>query len=175
MTTENKIDFTKIDWDSIDFEKLQFCFKEAVEANDALINGINKLNTKAFRLLTISVTILTALTGFLITIWDSPGKEILANTILCASVAFSYITLLFIIVIFPRSISLGRATPETLFSNNNYRQPMKKHYADGIASYHKYIGQNRKVEAFRSGFLTAGMICFFLAPLYIIVLLFCVS
>jgi hypothetical protein len=171
MKAERTIDFTKIEWNKINKEELQFFFNQAVEANDVILNGINNLNNKAFQLLTISIATLATLTGFILATWDKTGQKTIANTLICASIGLSVVVVLFLIAVFPRTIYIGRATPETLFSRNLYKEPLARHYADGIASYHQYICYNKKIENFRSFFLTAGMCGFFLVPIVTVILL----
>jgi len=48
MKANKAIDFTKIEWDKIKPEELQFFFNQAVEANDAILEGISNLNNKSY-------------------------------------------------------------------------------------------------------------------------------
>jgi hypothetical protein len=171
MKAKTNIDFTKVEWDKVKPEELQFFFNQAVESNDAILSGISNLNDKAFQLLTIAIAALATLAGFLLAAWDKADQEAVANTLKCAIVGLSIVISLFLLAVFPRTVCTGRATPETLFSGGLYKYPMAKHYADGIASYHQYIWHNKKIENFRSRFLTAGMIGFFLVPLVAVMLL----
>jgi len=171
MGTKKEIDFTKVEWDKINSEELQFFFNQAVESNDAILNGISNLNNKAFQLLTIAIAALATLVGFLIAIWDKANNKAIAGALIFAIIGISIVVFLLLVAVFPRTVYTGRATPESLFSGNLYKAPMKKHYADGIASYHHYISHNKKIEKFRSCFLTAGMIGFFLVPLVTVILL----
>jgi len=166
MKAEKTIDFTKIEWDKINPEELQFFFNQAVESNDAILNAISNLNNKAFQLLTIAIAALAALTGFLLAIGGKVSQKNITGAI-----GLSLVVILLLLAVFPRTVYTGRATPESLFSGNLYKYPMKKHYADGIASYYQYICHNKKVENFRSRFLTAGMYGFFLVPLVTVILL----
>ena len=168
---EKSIDFTKIDWNSLDNERLQFYFKEAVEANDSVLNNINNINNKAYQFLAIACTITAALAGFLFSVWGKSGKEAIASTALCGCIGLGLIMATLLVAVWPRTVYPGRAMPDSIFSGSLYKAPMTKLLADGIASYHHYICSNRKVEKFRSFFLTAGMCGFFLVPLVAVVLL----
>lgn len=171
MKAEKTIDFTKIEWDKIKPEELQFFFNQAVEANDVILNGISNLNNKAFQLLTMAIAALATLAGFLLATWDKAGQEAIASVLICASIGLSAVVVLLLAAVFPRTVFPGRAAPESLFSGNLYKAPLAAHYANGITSYHRYICHNKKIENFRSRFLTAGMIGLFLVPIVTVILL----
>jgi len=171
---EKQIDFTKIEWNSLEKERLRFYFKEAVEANDAVLNSLRNINDKAYQFLTIASAMVAALAGFLFAVWGKVGKEAVAVAALCGCIWLGLIMIVLLLAVWPRTVESGRATPGSLFSSDLYKAPMETHLADGIASYHQYICSNRNVVKFRSGFLTAGIAGFLLIPLVAIVLLLCV-
>lgn len=176
---EKKIDFNKVEWDAIEQEKLNFFFKEAVDYNDILIQDIGSLNNKAFNLLAITIAALSASTGFFIALWGTYGKEAISAALMTSCIGLGIVFFLLLLAIFPRSICRGRATPNLMFIENPptfpyYKKSLKKIMIDGIASYNTYITFNSKVMKFRSRFLTAGVIGFFVVPfLSLIVLLIC--
>jgi len=169
--SERSIDFTKIDWKSIDDERLQFYFNQAVEANDSILTSINNINDKTNQFLAIASALLAALTGFLLDVWEKPEKTATVNAMLCGCIGLGLIIVALLIALFPRTVYPGKATPDIMFSGNLYKEPMIKHFADGIASYHQYILLNRKVAKFRRCFLLIGMGGFLLVPLTTIALL----
>ena len=171
MTEKDSIDFNKIEWDKIRSDELRFFFNQAVETNDILLSGINNLANKVFQLLTVAITVLTILTGFLLAIWDKIGQQTIAKALICASIGLFIVVLLLLVAVFPRTLYTGRVTPKSLFSRDIYKDPLAKHYANGIASCYKYIDLNEKIMNFRGRFLTAGMIVFFLVPLVTVILL----
>jgi hypothetical protein len=170
---ETPIDFTKIDWNCIDGDRLLFYFNEAVEANNTVLNSIGNINDKAYQFLAIACTLLAVLTGFLFTVWGEPGKEAVTGAAVCACAGFGLIFVLLLLALCPRTVYPGRAVPAVIFSGNLYKAPMANYFADGIASYHQYICLNRKVAKFRSLFLAAGMLGFLLVPLATIAVLLC--
>jgi hypothetical protein len=54
------IDFKKMEWSKVDRQKAEFFYNEAVEYNDTLIAAINNLNGKAFSLLAMALSVLSA-------------------------------------------------------------------------------------------------------------------
>jgi hypothetical protein len=165
MNPGKTIDFAKIDWDNIEHTKLQFFFSEAEEFNKNLLEDINRLNNKAFQLLTLALTAVSVATGFLLACLDKGQKNII-HALITACIGFGVATILLFLSIFPRSVYTGKATPNIFFSGALYKCPMSKILADGIASYHKYMTGNYKVMRYRSFFLTAGIIVFILVPLF---------
>jgi len=168
---EKFIDFTAVDWNSIDDEKLRFCFKEAVEANDSVLTSIDNINNKAYQFLAIASAMAAALVGFLLSVWGEADKKTVTVAALFGCIWLGLIMVALLLAILPRMVYLGRATPESMFSSDLYKSPMVKLLADGIASYHHYICSNRKVVKFRSFFLTIGICGFFLIPFVAVVLL----
>jgi hypothetical protein len=161
------IDFKKIDWGNIDYAKLQFFFKEAVEFNDSLLEDINRLNNKGFQLLALALTAISVTTGFLLAFLEN-GRPDIIWALMTACIGLGVVTVLLFLAIFPRSVYRGRATPNIFFSGTLYKSAMPKILADGIASYHAYITGNYKVMRYRSRFLTAAVIAFILVPFFTI-------
>jgi len=167
-----KIDFTKIEWDCIADEELQFYYKEAVDANEAVLKGIDNTNNKVFQFLAISSGILAVLTGLCLSVWGEKGKDAIANTLFGSCIGFVVIIVILLIAVWPRKTFPGRALPEYLFSSDAYKKKMRNHYADGIASYHKYILLNYKVQELRNNLLVAGILWFMLVPVIVFILRF---
>jgi hypothetical protein len=168
MRTKENIDFTKIDWNDIDIEKLHFFFKEAVDYNDILLHDINNLNNKAFQLLAILFPVLSADVGFLLAIWGKDGKEPVTAAILAASAGLALVIASLILAVFPRKINRGKLTPNIAFKGNLYKASMEHLLADCIASYYSYINSNNKILKYRGFFLTIGTAGIFVVPLFTI-------
>jgi hypothetical protein len=165
-----QMDFTKIDWESITYPKLQFFFKEAVDYNDSLLEDINRLSQKGFHLLTLALTVISLVTGWLLSSLENGAEQRIISSLTIACMGFGLVTILLFVSIFPRTIYRGRATPHIFFSSNLYKCLMPKILADGIASYHRYITSNYKVLQFRSSFLTAALLVLIgVAPVTILV------
>jgi len=164
------IDFTEIDWNCIGDEELQFYYKEAIEANEAVLKSIDNTNNKVFQFLAIACGILAVLTGLCLSVWGEEGKGATAWTFFSSCIGFGVVVAILIITIFPRKTYSGKALPELIFSGNLYKLKMRKHYSDAIASCHVFINENMKVHKDRSNLLTTGLIVFLLIPIIIIVL-----
>jgi hypothetical protein len=176
MKVKKEIDFTKIEWDRLDQEKLQFFFKEAVDCNDTLLYDINNLNSKAFQLLSILFPVLSAAIGFLLAIWGKEGKEPITIALIVASVGMILIVASLLLAVFPRQVYPGRLAPNMIFANSLYKAPITKLLADGIASYNSYIASNYNVMKYRGLFLTIGTSGIFLVPLItVVVFLICLQ
>lgn len=164
MKVKKQIDFTKIEWDDIESEKLQFFFKEAVEGNDILLQDINNLNNKAFQLLSVLFPALSAAIGFLLATWGKEGSDPIIAALLVASIGLSFIIASLLLAVFPRTISPGRLTPNIAFADILYKATMTKLLADCIASYNSYLASNKKIMNYRSRFLTIGAVGIFVVP-----------
>jgi hypothetical protein len=154
------INFTTIEWDAIDYTTLHFFFKEAVAFNESLLEDINRLSQKGFHLLTLALTVLSMVTGLLLSFLEQGADTSIIYALSIACVGLGMVTILLLVSIFPRSIYRGRATPHIFFSSTLYKCPMPTILADGIASYYKYITGNYTVLQFRNFFLTAALIVF---------------
>jgi hypothetical protein len=168
MQAKNAIDFKKIDWSRVDREKAEFFYKEAVEYNNRLMENINNLNSKAFSLLAIALSVLSAAIGFLLSFWGQDGKDVLSVILLSASFGLIVTLILLLLAVFPRGVYLSGGAPRSFFTDNFYKADMHHQFSFGIASLHKYIGHNQKIESCRSRFLLAGMLVFIATPLFTI-------
>jgi hypothetical protein len=167
-TRPKAIDFKKMDWSRVDREKAEFFYNEAAEYNDRLIEGINKLNGKAFSLLAIALPVLSAAVGFLLSAWGREGKELISEVLLVAALGLIITLILLLIAVFPRRVYLSKGTPASYFTDNFYKADMHHLFSFGIASLNKYINHNQRIETYRSRFLWAGMMSFIAVPIFTI-------
>ncbi|MDR0584626.1 MAG: hypothetical protein LBG57_09815 [Treponema sp.] len=168
MKKQETVDFRKMDWSKVDREKAEFFYNEAAEYNDRLIESVNNLNGKAFSLLAIALPILSAATGFLIGIWEEADKRPETAMLLFASFGLAVTVILLLLAVFPRSMYLSKGMPGSYFTGDFYKADMYHLFGFGIASLDKYIRHNKKIEAYRSRFLLAGMMFFIATPIIIV-------
>jgi hypothetical protein len=162
MKNQKAIDFTKIDWKMVDQEKIKFFFKEARDFNNKLIDDIQNLNNKIFSLLALTLPIISATVGYLITVWGNKDKEPLSEALLCASGGLAISLCFSLLAIFPRPIFRGGGAPKVFFSGSWYKADMYTILSGGIASYHKFITRNFRTMKYRNFLLRAGIITFIL-------------
>ncbi|MDR1506339.1 MAG: hypothetical protein LBI67_04490 [Treponema sp.] len=165
MQAQNVIDFKKMDWSKVDREKAEFFYNEATDHNDRLLESINNLNSKAFSLLAIALSILSATAGFLLSIWNEADKRPIAVILLFASFCLTAAVILLLLAVFPRSIYLSKGKPSSYFTGDFYKADMPHLFSFGIASLNTYIQHNQKIENRRSRFLVAGTVAFIATPI----------
>jgi hypothetical protein len=172
MKNQKAIDFTKIDWKTVDREKIDFFFNEARDFNNKLIDDIQNLNNKIFSLLALTLPIISATMGYLLTVWGNKDKEPLSWALLCASGGFAISLFFSLLAFFPRPVFRGGGAPEVFFSGSWYKADIYTILSGGIASYHKFIIRNFKTMGYRNFLLRTGIVTFILTfPLTVLVFL----
>jgi hypothetical protein len=168
MKAKETIDFTKIEWDKVDIEKAQFFFQAAQNYNDKVIEDLVNTNNKAHTLICVMLPILSAAIGFLLT--RGEGQEKTIGILSLFSLILGIGLILLLVAIMPRKFYRGNGSPEQFFREDYYKNDMFRIYTGGIAASQKYIDQNYKLLAYRSGLITAGL-CLFIGSLFVTTLL----
>jgi hypothetical protein len=168
MPVQKKIDLKKVDWEKVDREKAEFFYREAIEHNDKLIEIINRLNGKAFSLLAFALSVLSAATGFLLSMWGNNAQKPIAALLLGVSLGVTIAVVLLLLAVFPRNICLSTGTPESYFAGDFYKADMHHLFSFGIAALNRDIRYNLRVMKYRSRFLFAGMLVLVATPIFAI-------
>jgi hypothetical protein len=172
MPKQKKIDFERVDWDQIDREKAEFFRGEAVIFNNKVIEDINTLNDKIFKLLAFAFSVLSAATWFLISVWERQNSENVVAASICACACMFVVIVLLSAGIFPREIYRGEGSPLAYFSDDYYIRDMRAICAGSIIKLDKYINHNQNLMEHRGLFLRAGIIAFMLAPVFTLAFFF---
>lgn len=163
MRIINNIDFTKIDWSKIGKKKAEFIYNEALARLDSIHKNIDGITNKAIGILSFSLPVLTALTGFFVLQWGNLSPPILAASI-CSSVLLFAILILLLLILLPRSLNSPQGGPEAYFKDNYYRNDMGNIFKGNIQTLHQYIIEDCAVMYSRGNFLRIAIILFSAFP-----------
>jgi len=164
MRTQYNIDFIKVDWSKIDGEKAEFFYNEAVARLDSIHQNIEGITNKAVGMLSFSLPVLTALTGFFVLQWGILSVPLFAASI-CSAISLFAILILLLLILLPRSINSARGGPEAYFKDNFYQGDMESIFKGNVQTLHRYIVEDQEILYLRGNLLRAVIILFSVFPL----------
>jgi hypothetical protein len=164
MKQQNSIDFTKIDWLKIDGKKAEFIYNEAVARLESIHKNIDGITNKAVGMLSFSMPILTALTGFFVLQWGALSVPLFAASI-CSAVSLFAILILLLLILLPRGINSARGGPEAYFKDDYYQGDMGSIFMGNIQTLHRHIIEDQEIMYLRGNLLRAVIVLFSAFPL----------
>lgn len=162
---ENKnVDFSKIDWKSVDKEKAEFIYNEALVRLDFLHKNIDGMTSKALGMLSFSLPVLSALTGYFILQWGNISIPLFATSLCAVIFLFSFLILLLLILL-PKGLNSAQGEPAAYFTGDYYKNSMDYIFYGNIQTIQQYINEDRKVLNWRGNLFRAAIILFATFPL----------
>jgi len=166
MREQSNIDFAKIDWQKIDREKAEFIYNEAIARLDSIHRNIDVITNKALSMLSFSVPVLSALTGYFFLQWGKLSAPLLAVSVCAASFLFAILVLL-LLVLWPRGINSAQGEPSTYLNlkDNYYLNSLDNIFKGNIQTLHRYIIEDRALMDLRANLFSASVVLFTAFPL----------
>jgi membrane protein implicated in regulation of membrane protease activity len=164
MQAQDNIDFNKINWSEIDREKAEFIYNEAIARLDSIHKNMEGITNKALGILSFSMPILTALTGFFVLQWGSLSAPLFAASVSSAIFLFAILVLLLLILL-PRGLNSAHGRPAAYFTNDYYLKNMEGIFKGNIQTVHQYIIDDSKILSFRGNLFRAVIVLFAAFPL----------
>jgi magnesium-transporting ATPase (P-type) len=163
MQAQGGTDFSKINWSKIDREKAVFIYEEAKAILESFHENMESLTTKAFGLLTISLSIMTALVGFIVISWGNISPPLFAASI-CAIVFLLAILVVLLLIILPKGTKSAQMEPSSYFEDGYYLREMEDIYKGNIRILQDCIDKDHKVLMLRAGLFKAAVLLFACFP-----------
>jgi hypothetical protein len=163
MKAQDNIDFSKIDWKKIDREKAEFIYNEAIARLDSIHKNNEGITNKAISMLSFSLPILTALTGFFVLRWGSLSVPLIAMSV-CAGIFLLAILVLLLLILLPQGLNSAQGGPSAYFTDNYYLNSMGDILKGNIQSLHQYINEDYTVQKFRANLFLAAVVLFAAFP-----------
>ena len=163
MQAQKTIDFTKIDWSKIDQTKAEFFYNEAIARLDTIHKNIDGMTNKALGMLSFSLPILTALTGFFILQWGDMSIPLLATSV-CATIILFAILVLLLLILLPRGLNTAQGEPVAYFTDDYYQNSMDSIFKGNIQTVQQYIVEDRAILNWRGNLFRAAVILFTAFP-----------
>jgi hypothetical protein len=168
MKVEKIKDFTKIEWSKIDREKAKFIYDEAIARLDSIHKNNDGITNKAIGMLSFSLPVLTALTGFFVLQWGKLSVPLLAASV-CSAVSLFAILVLLLLILLPRGLNSPQGGPEAYFKDDYYRNDMENIFKGNIQTLHQYIIEDCAVMYLRGNFLRIAIVLFSAFPVITVV------
>lgn len=173
MQALNDINFSKIDWKSVDEKKAEFIYKEALEHHKDIIENNNRISDKAIGLLSFTMPIMTALAGYFAIAWGSVSNP-LSLAAGFAGFCLFVITINLLLILMPRGINNGTGSPGAYFTGEYYKRDMRELLVGNITNLHNAILQDRIVMNKRAlNFRVAVTFCAILPVVSFLAFLLC--
>jgi hypothetical protein len=166
MKVRDVIDFSKIEWEKVDEEKAKFIYGEAVGRLASIHKNIDGITGKALGMLSFSLPVLTALTGFFVLQWGEISVPLVAATV-CSVVLLSAIMVLLLLILLPRGVNSARGEPGAYFTDGYYLRGMADILKGNIQTLHRYIIDDGAVLYWRGSLFRAAVALFAAFPLLV--------
>ena len=168
MKTQNKVDFSNIEWSKIDREKAEFIYNEAIARLDSIHKNNDGITNKALGMLSFSLPILTALVGFFILQYGILSTPYQAISI-CSIIFLSVILVLLLFILIPKEISTAQGGPSAYFSDGYYLGSMTDIFKGNIQTVQQCIYEDSTVQRKRAILFKAAVLLYAFFPIVIIV------
>jgi len=157
MRAKDDIDFSAVDWDSVDEGKAGFIYREALEHHKGIIENNNRINDKALGLLSFTMPIMTALAGYFAISWGG-GSPALFAAALAACVFIFAVVVCLLLVIIPRGVFRGEGSPGAYFTGEYYKRDMRGLLVGNIVDLHGCILHDGKTLGRRGRLFGAAVV-----------------
>jgi len=159
MKPQNNIDFDKIDWSKIGKKKAKFIYNEAIARLDFIHKGNEDITNKATNMLSFSMPILTALTGYFIFKLENISIPFLAMSI-CAIILLFAILVLLLLILLPKAFNSAQGGPSAYLTEDCYLGSMTEILQGNIQILHQCIDEDHKAQDARAKLLKAAIVLF---------------
>jgi hypothetical protein len=164
MDPQKSIDFDKIDWSKIGKKKAKFIYDEAIARLDAIHKSNEGITNKAISMLSFSLPVLTAFTGYLILQWESITIPSRAMSI-CSIVSLVAILVLLLLILLPKGINTAQGEPSAYFTDDYYKNSMTDIFKGNIQTLHQYINDDYTIQETRANLFKAAILLFAIFPI----------
>jgi len=164
MNQQNNIDFDKIDWSKIGKKKAKFIYDEAIAYLDAIHKNDDDVTNKATNMLSFSMPILTALTGYFILTLKKISTPFLAMSI-CSIIFLFAILVLLLLILLPKGFYVAQGEPIAYFADNCYKKNMTDIFKENIEILQRFINDDRATHEKRATLLKAAIVLYTVFPL----------
>jgi hypothetical protein len=164
MKEKDKIDFSKIKWKKINREKAEFIYNEAIARLDSIHRNNEGITSKALGMLSFSMPILAALTGYFILQIEELSTPLLAMSI-CAGFFLFAILVLLLLILLPRGINSAQGAPSAYFSKDYYLSSMLDILKGNIETLHQYIIEDGAIQRSRANLFLVAVVLFAVFPI----------
>lgn len=173
MKANDTVDFSTVDWADVDEKKASFIYNEALDNYRGTIENINVINNKAMGMISFTMPLVAALAGFFAVTWGNASLPLFAAALCAASFLFIVLVLL-LLILAPKGVLPGAASPAAYFTADFYRGDMRHMLIGCIVTIQKAIDHNKKVMHRRGGvFRWAVILCAAFPAASLIVFLVC--
>ena len=163
MQANANIDFKKIEWESVDSAKAEFIYNEAIARLDSIHKNIDGITNKAIGMLSFSLPILTALTGYFVLQWGNVSAPLLATSI-CAAIFLFAILVLLLLILLPRGLNSAQGEPAAYFTSDYYKNDMANIFRGNIQTLQQYINEDMGIMHWRGNLFRAAIILYTAFP-----------
>jgi membrane protein implicated in regulation of membrane protease activity len=160
----NEIDFSVIDWSKVGLKKAEFIYGEAIARLDSIHKNNDGITNKAIGMLSFSLPILTALTGYFILQWGNMSVPLFFMSI-CSGVFLFAILVLLLLVLLPKGLNSAQGEPSAYFTDNFYSNSMEYILKGNILTLHRYINEDYAVQKLRANFFWVAVVLFAAFPI----------
>jgi len=157
MQADENIDFSKINWDLVDLAKSEFIYNEALKHHRGIIENNNRINDKALGLLSFTMPVMAALSGYFAISWGTASPPLFAAAVSAGVFLFGIIFFLLLVII-PRGIYQGEGSPSAYFSESYYKRDMRQLLIGNIINLHNSILHDRRIMNQRGLFFRIAVI-----------------
>jgi len=156
---QNNIDFDKIDWSKIDREKAEFFYDEAITNLELIHKSYEGIFNKAIGMLSFSLPVLTALTGYLLLHLKEFSVPFLAMPI-CSAILLIAILVLLLLILLPKELNSALGEPSTYLTDDYYKNSMENIFKGNIKTLQECINEDYASLKTRACFLKVAIVLF---------------
>jgi len=164
MKANSNIDFSAVDWSSVSDEKAAFIYNEAIARLDSIHKNIDSMTDKALGMLSFSLPVLAAMTGYFVLQWGTLSVPLAAASICAAAFLFAILVLLLLILL-PRGLNSAQGEPAAYFTGDYYRSDMDNILRGNIQTLQQYINEDRAVLNWRGNVFKAAIVLYTAFPI----------
>ena len=164
MQKQRKIDPSKIKWSEIDREKAEFIYNEAIARLDSIHKNNEGITNKAIGMLSFSMPILTALTGYFILQYGKLSTPLIAMSI-CSGVFLLAILILLLLILIPKGINSAQGEPSTYLNGDYYLKSIEDIFKGNIQTLQEYIDADGVVQRSRANLFLFAVVLFVSFPI----------
>lgn len=146
-----------IDWNAVDREKAELIYSEAKQAKRDIIDTLNTLNSKAFQVLTLTLSLVTVTASAIAAGWHQLVPALQAGG-LCFLGALITACLSSIASLWPRTVYNPTLEPQAYFSHDYYKKSFLTIIKGNILGAIEDIAVNRDSERKRGAWLKISFI-----------------
>ena len=143
-TNRKTVDFSTIEWETVDKDKAEFFYREATAKLNSIHKNIDSITNKAIGMLSFSLPVLTALTGYFVLQWGALSVPLIAASVCSTALLFAILVLLLFILL-PMGLNSAQAGPKAYFQEGYYARSMEDIIKGNIQTLSRYIDEDMAV------------------------------